>query len=67
MENPEDLIDCPDCNGTGCKIIFDWNNLEEHQSKEECTQCSGTGYISEMDWGYFKKDKKDSINEDLKD
>ncbi len=64
MENPEDMIKCPDCNGAGHKLLFDWDSLEEYPG-EECQLCLGKGEISEMDWGYFKKDKQESINEDL--
>lgn len=65
MEDPQGMIKCPDCNGTGNKILFDWVHLEEYP--DECQLCLGTGEISEMDWGYFKEDKKESIKEDQKD
>ncbi len=67
MEDPTERVNCPDCNGSGRKILFDWDQLEEYDMGDECQLCCGSGEISEMDWGYYKKDKQDSINEDNKD
>lgn len=65
MEDPTKAIKCPDCHGTGTKIIFDWTFLEEYNTGEECPLCMGVGELSESDWGYHQQDKKESFNEDL--
>ncbi len=66
MEDPQERVICPDCEGSGLKEIFDWETGRE--GIDECPLCLGSGEISAADWGYYKDDKKESFKEDeLKD